>query len=148
MADDHGKYDPLGDLGPLLGAVLNYDMTSASHYAGRLGLRLGITGDDSAETVTGKLREALGVVPAEERYGVPVGTVEDRTSRAPRTVWRDATTLLIPPVRLNAAGCELLRKILVNEAVNLAIVNDAIDRAMAEDDEAERLAHAARREGK
>ena len=59
MADDHGKYDPLGDLGSLLGAVLNYDMTSAVHYAGLLGLRLGVTGDDSAGTVTGKLREAL-----------------------------------------------------------------------------------------
>jgi hypothetical protein len=71
VADEHGNYDPLTDLGPLLAAVLNYDMTSAAHYAGRLGLRLGITGDDSAETVTGKLRKALGLDAAHGILGDP-----------------------------------------------------------------------------
>ena len=117
MADEHGNYDPLTDLGPLLAAVLNYDMTSAAHYAGRLAVRTGICTDDSAGVIAGELRKALGLAA---NGGDPVGTVTDLRTQEPRTVTRDGKHLVIPALRLDAAGCELLRKILVGEAPDLA----------------------------
>jgi len=52
--------------------------------------------------------------------GDPVGTVTDLRTQEPRTVTRDGEFLVIPALRLDAAGCELLRKILVGEAPDLA----------------------------
>ena len=65
-------------------------------------------------TVIG-LRAGSGEAPGE-----PAGTVMDLRTQEPRTVTRDGGCLVIPAVRLDAAGCELLRKILVGEALDLA----------------------------
>jgi hypothetical protein len=56
-----------------------------------------------------------------EAEGDPAGTVTDLRSQEPRTVTRDGGELVIPALRLDAAGCELLRKILVNEGPALAV---------------------------
>jgi hypothetical protein len=73
----------------------------------------------------------------EERQNVPVGTVTDLHTQGPRTILRDWDHLLIPELRLDAEGCEHLRKILVGEALNLAVVHAEIA-----EDEAERHAEA------
>jgi hypothetical protein len=61
MSEEYGRYDPAPDLGTLLGAVLDRDMTSAGYRAARLADHLGIGTGDSGEAIAGKLREALGL---------------------------------------------------------------------------------------
>jgi hypothetical protein len=54
-----------------------------------------------------------------EAAGDPVGTVTDLRSQEPRTVTRDGRCLTIPALRLDAAGCKLLRRIINDELVEL-----------------------------
>ena len=62
----------------------------------------------------------------DERQNVPVGTVTDLETRGPRTVRRDWDTLVIPELRLDAEGCKLLRRIINDELLNLAVVHEEI----------------------
>jgi hypothetical protein len=78
----------------------------------------------------------------EERQNVPVGTVTDLDTQAPRTIRRDRDHLLIPELRLDAEGCKLLRGIINDELLNLAAVHDEI----AEDEVERRAGRAACRE--
>lgn len=78
----------------------------------------------------------------DERQNVPAGTVMDLATEAPRTIRRDWDHLVIPELRLDAAGRATLRKILDDVEPVLAMV-----RAEMDADEAEWLAHAEWREG-
>jgi hypothetical protein len=74
--------------------------------------------------------------------GDPVGTVTDLRTGEPRTVARNGGALVLPALRLDAEGCRVLRQIIGNELPEMAEA-----RAEIAEDEAERLAHAAWREG-
>jgi hypothetical protein len=58
-----------------------------------------------------------------ERQNVPVGTVMDLDAQAPRTIRRDWDHLLIPELRLDAAGRAILRAILSDAEPDLARVH-------------------------
>jgi hypothetical protein len=106
------EYDPVPDLAEMFAAVITY-RADAHVYADRVASHLGLGEDDSAGTVAEVLRKALGLA---DDGGDPAGTVLDLRTQAPRTVFRDRGRLVIPAVRLDAAGCELLRKILAGSA--------------------------------
>lgn len=74
MAERYGRYDPAPDLGTLLGAVLDRDMTSAGYRAARLADHLGIGAGDSGEAIGWKLREAFS--PKACRCGINGGPGE------------------------------------------------------------------------
>ena len=120
------KYDPMLDLGNLVVTGLNY-RNDTYHWASRIAERLGIGEDDYAETVAEVLRKALGLDRTEERQGVPAGTVMDLGAGYPRTVLRDGSQLLIPELRLDPAGCAVLRQIINNEIADLAALREKLE---------------------